>query len=70
MLLSSEMISHALSSSRSPPEIARVVATKLRTGTTSLLIASRNGHLDVVNYLITACKADLEQVGYDGFLIG
>ena len=48
---------------RSELEIVRVVATKLRTGTTSLLIASRNGHLDVVQYLITTCSADLEQVG-------
>jgi len=54
---------------RSELEIVRVVATKLRTGTTSLLIASRNGHLDVVQYLITTCSADLEQAGsvvFDG----
>lgn len=54
---------------RSQLEIARVVATKLRTGTTSLLIASRNGHLDVVQYLITVCSANLEQAGsvvFDG----
>lgn len=54
---------------RSPAEIERVVSTKLRTGTTSLLIASRNGHLDVVSYLIGTCNADIEQVGsvvFDG----
>jgi len=54
---------------RSQLEIARVVATKLRTGTTSLLIAARNGHLDVVQYLIEVCSADLEQAGsvvFDG----
>lgn len=54
---------------RSPLEIARVVATKLRTGTTSLLIAARNGHLDVVEYLVNDCNADLEQAGsvvFDG----
>ena len=52
----------ALLGPRSPLEIARVVATKLRTGTTSLLIAARNGHLDVVEYLVNDCNADLEQV--------
>jgi len=54
---------------RSEDEILRVVSTKLRTGTTSLLIAARNGHLDVVNYLISSCGADLEQAGsvvFDG----
>ncbi|XP_038073375.1 protein fem-1 homolog C-like [Patiria miniata] len=37
--------------------------------TTPLIVASRNGHLDVVNYFLEKCKADVEQVGsvtFDG----
>jgi len=52
---------------RSHVEICRVVATKLRTGSTSLLIAARNGHVEVVNYLVSACDADLEQTGSVSF---
>jgi len=52
---------------RSAKEISRVVATKLRTGSTCLLISSRNGHVDVVQYLVLECGADVEQTGSVSF---
>lgn len=32
-------------------------------GATPLVIACRNGHYDVAEYLIERCKADIEQPG-------
>lgn len=31
-------------------------------GATPLVMASRNGHLDVADYLLDRCNADIEQV--------
>lgn len=53
---------------RSQSEIDALVSAKTG-GCTPLLIACRNGHYDVVQYLIKRCHADVEQCGsviFDG----
>ena len=50
-------------------EVQRVIARKHRSGATPLIMASRNGHLIVVDYLLDECGADIEQLGsvtFDG----
>nr|XP_026493378.1 protein fem-1 homolog CG6966 isoform X2 [Vanessa tameamea] len=49
-------------------ELSMLVGAKT-TGATPLVIACRNGHYDVAEYLIERCKADIEQPGsvtFDG----
>ncbi|XP_032514236.1 protein fem-1 homolog CG6966 isoform X1 [Danaus plexippus] len=49
-------------------ELSMLVGAKV-TGATPLVIACRNGHYDVAEYLIERCKADIEQPGsvtFDG----
>ncbi|CAG9856978.1 unnamed protein product [Phyllotreta striolata] len=49
-------------------EVSMLVGAKTR-GATPLVIACRNGHYDVAEYLIEKCQADLEQPGsvmFDG----
>ncbi|XP_041980846.1 protein fem-1 homolog CG6966 isoform X2 [Aricia agestis] len=49
-------------------ELSMLVGSKV-TGATPLVIACRNGHYDVAEYLIERCKADIEQPGsvtFDG----
>ncbi|KAF7273235.1 protein fem-1 homolog CG6966 isoform X2 [Rhynchophorus ferrugineus] len=49
-------------------ELSMLVAAKT-SGATPLVIACRNGHYDVAEYLIERCHADIEQVGsvtFDG----
>ncbi|XP_058056888.1 protein fem-1 homolog CG6966 isoform X1 [Anopheles bellator] len=51
-----------------PNDLKSLVMMKT-TGATPLLIACRNGHFDVVQYLIKRCHADVEQAGsviFDG----
>ena len=43
-------------------ELSMLVGAKT-TGATPLVIACRNGHYDVAEYLIERCKADIEQPG-------
>lgn len=43
-------------------ELSMLVGAKT-TGATPLVIACRNGHFDVAEYLIERCKADIEQPG-------
>lgn len=53
---------------KSKDEVVKLVHAKTN-GATPLIMACRNGHLDVVRYLLELCKADLEQVGcvtFDG----
>lgn len=53
---------------RTQNEIDSLVSSKTG-GCTPLLIACRNGHYDVVQYLIKRCHADVEQCGsviFDG----
>lgn len=53
---------------KSKEEVAKLVHAKTN-GATPLIMACRNGHLDVVKYLIYTCKVDNEQVGsvtFDG----
>lgn len=53
---------------RTQNEIDLLVSSKTG-GCTPLLIACRNGHYDVVQYLIKRCHADVEQCGsviFDG----
>lgn len=53
---------------RTQNEIDSLVSSKTG-GCTPLLIACRNGHYDVVQYLLKRCHADVEQCGsviFDG----
>ncbi|XP_069190114.1 protein fem-1 homolog A isoform X3 [Procambarus clarkii] len=53
---------------RSRTEMARMVCARTN-GATPLVMASKNGHLSCVEYLVERCNADLEQVGsvvFDG----
>ena len=54
--------------SRPGPEVRRLVGAKCQ-GATPLIMACRNGHPEVVTYLVGECGADLHQVGsvtFDG----
>ncbi|CAG0890707.1 unnamed protein product [Cyprideis torosa] len=49
-------------------QVAQLVAARVN-GATPLVMACRNGHLDVAKYLVLNCKANLEQTGsvtFDG----
>ncbi|KAI8777545.1 protein fem-1 C [Biomphalaria glabrata] len=53
---------------RSRDEVSMLIHSKTN-GATPLIMAGRNGHLDVVKYLVEHCKAEIEQVGsvtFDG----
>lgn len=47
---------------RNPEEVLMLIGTKTN-GATPLVMACRNGHYDVVEYLVDRCMADLEQPG-------
>ena len=47
---------------RARNEVALLVSARTN-GATPMLMACRNGHLDVVEYLIERCGADIEQAG-------
>lgn len=56
---------------RTPEEVKTLVSTRT-AGATPLVIASRNGHYDVVHYLLTHTNADVEETGsvvFDGEII-
>ncbi|XP_046556474.1 protein fem-1 homolog C-like [Haliotis rubra] len=49
-------------------EVSKLIHAKTN-GATPLIMACRNGHLEVVKYLVESCTADIEQVGsvtFDG----
>lgn len=53
---------------KSKDEVSKLVHAKTN-GATPLIMACRNGHYDVVKYVVDVCKADIEQVGsvtFDG----
>ncbi|KAL2098148.1 hypothetical protein ACEWY4_007355 [Coilia grayii] len=57
-----------LLSNKTPEELEALTEEKTQGGT-PLLIASRNGHLEVVDYLVEHCKANVElggSVNFDG----
>lgn len=47
---------------RARNEVALLVSARTN-GATPMLMACRNGHLDVVEYLVERCGADIEQAG-------
>ncbi|XP_064549946.1 protein fem-1 homolog CG6966 [Drosophila montana] len=47
-------------------EIAALISAKVN-GATPLVISCRNGHYDIVEYLLTKCRANVEQVGSVSF---
>ncbi|XP_023294619.2 protein fem-1 homolog CG6966 [Lucilia cuprina] len=51
---------------RSASEIAMLISSKVN-GATPLVISCRNGHSEIVEYLLTWCQADVEQVGSVSF---
>ena len=51
---------------RGKEERKRIVSTK-HNGATSLIMACRNGHFEVVEYLVEYCQASLEQTGLVNF---
>ena len=55
-------------SSKSESQLKEITSTKVG-GSTPLICASREGHLDIVRYLIVKCHADMKQCGsvvFDG----
>ncbi|XP_018905041.1 protein fem-1 homolog CG6966 isoform X2 [Bemisia tabaci] len=65
-----EMVSEmqALLAEEPPESVSQVVSCKTE-GKTPLVMACRNGHLGVVEYLVDRCNADIEQSGqvvFDG----
>ncbi|ALC45738.1 CG6966 [Drosophila busckii] len=51
---------------KSFPEITALISFKVN-GATPLVISCRNGHYDIVEYLLTKCRANVEQVGSVSF---
>ncbi|XP_013100477.1 protein fem-1 homolog CG6966 isoform X2 [Stomoxys calcitrans] len=51
---------------RSASEISMLISSKVN-GATPLVISCRNGHSKIVEYLLTWCQADVEQVGSVSF---
>lgn len=45
-----------------PDEIPAIINTKTN-GTTPLLMACRNGYLEVTKFLVLSCKANIELAG-------
>lgn len=45
-----------------PKEEVEMLVSATTNGATPLVMASRNGHLEVADYLLEKCHADIEQV--------
>jgi hypothetical protein len=45
------------------PTIVKEIVSARTDGATPLVVACRNGHFEVAQYLIEKCHADLEQTG-------
>ena len=54
---------------RPKDEVAQLVSAKTN-GATPLVLACRNGHMDVVEYLVEKCAANVEQPGKERFYSG
>ncbi|KAH8369247.1 hypothetical protein KR009_005625, partial [Drosophila setifemur] len=52
--------------SKSASEVGSLISAKVN-GATPLVISCRNGHYDIVEYLLTKCRANVEQVGSVSF---
>ncbi|RWS29884.1 protein fem-1 C-like protein [Leptotrombidium deliense] len=51
------------------PDIIKSLISPCNNGATPLVIAAKNGHLDVIEYLVKDCAAEIDQVGnveFDG----
>lgn len=51
---------------KSSVEVGSLISAKVN-GATPLVISCRNGHYDIVEYLLTKCRANVEQVGSVSF---
>ncbi|XP_037717726.1 protein fem-1 homolog CG6966 [Drosophila subpulchrella] len=51
---------------KSSGEVGSLISAKVN-GATPLVISCRNGHYDIVEYLLTKCRANVEQVGSVSF---
>ncbi|KAH8337249.1 hypothetical protein KR059_004221, partial [Drosophila kikkawai] len=51
---------------KSASEVGSLISAKVN-GATPLVISCRNGHYDIVEYLLTKCRANVEQVGSVSF---
>lgn len=45
------------------PEIRKEIVNKVKVGCAPLFIACKRGHIEIAEYLITVCNADIEQRG-------
>lgn len=45
------------------PEEVRILVNSKTYGATPLVMACRNGHLEITKYLVFHCKADIEMTG-------
>ena len=49
-------------------DVVQVAVASKTNGATPLVIASKNGHLQTVEFLISELNADIEQVSHEGTL--
>lgn len=46
-----------------PLEVRKEIVNKVKVGCAPLFIACKRGHVEIAEYLITVCNADIEQRG-------
>lgn len=46
-----------------PQEVRRDIVSRIKVGCSPLFIACKKGQTEIVEYLITICRADIEQQG-------